>query len=221
MSDKTGRPEALAPASASSPRRPRSGLGRLLRLRFGPQARLTDDLFAALAAANPDLRLERTARGDLEVMAPAGAGSSNRNSQLTYQLARWAEHEGRGLGVCFDSSIGAILPNTAIRGPDVAWINQARWDALTPEQRETFLPFCPDFVAELRSPSDSLAKLRKKMREYVANGARLAWLIDPKTGTVEVYRPERSVESLDRPSTLSGGDILPGFVLELKGILGA
>jgi Uma2 family endonuclease len=217
MSDKSGHPEALAPSPS---RRTRSGLGHLLRLRFGPHARLTDDLFAALAAANPDLRLERTARGDLEIMAPAGAGSSNRNLQLTYQLARWSENEGRGLGVCFDSSIGAILPNTAIRGPDAAWINQARWNALTPEQREKFLPFCPDFVAELRSPSDSLAKLRKKMREYVANGARLGWLIDPLTGTVEIHRPERPMESLDRPATLSGENVLPSFVLELKGIIG-
>src|SRR5262249_35778115 len=146
---------------------------------------LSDELFAALAAENPDLKLERTARGDLEVMAPAGADSSHRNIKLTSQLDRWTENEGRGLGVGFDSSLGSILPNTAIRGPDAAWITQARWDALTPERRKKFLGFCPDFVAELRSPSDSLPKLRKKMREYTQQGARLGWLIDPLTGSVE------------------------------------
>lgn len=153
-------------------------------------------------------------------MAPAGAESSNQNFRISYQLARWTENEGRGLGVGFDSSLGAILPNTAIRGPDAAWITQARWDALTPEQREKYLSFCPDFVAELRSPSDRLNKLRDKLTEYIANGARLGWLIDPKTGTVEIYRPGRAVEKLDRPATLSGEEVLPGFVLDLSGILG-
>jgi Uma2 family endonuclease len=153
-------------------------------------------------------------------MAPAGADSSSRNSELNYQLAHWSKNQGRGLGRCFDSSLGAILPNTAIRGPDAAWITQARWDALTPEQRQKYLEFCPDFVAELRSPSDSLPKLREKLREYLAQGARLGWLIDPLTGTVEVYRPGRPVEVLDHPATLSGEDVLPGFVLDLKDILG-
>ena len=153
-------------------------------------------------------------------MAPAGAESSNQNFRISYQLARWTENEGRGLGVGFDSSLGAILPNTAIRGPDAAWITQARWDALTPEQREKYLSFCPDFVAELRSPSDRLHKLREKLAEYIANGARLGWLIDPETGTVEIYRPGRAVEVLARPATLSGEEVLPGFVLDLSGILG-
>ena len=219
MSDDRPLSEALAP-SPRKPRRARLGLGHLLRLRFPAHARLTDELFEAIASANPDLRLERTARGDLEIMAPAGAESSNQNFRISYQLARWTENEGRGLGVGFDSSLGAILPNTAIRGPDAAWITQARWDALTPEQREKYLSFCPDFVAELRSPSDRLNKLRDKLTEYIANGARLGWLIDPKTGTVEIYRPGRAVEKLDRPATLSGEEVLPGFVLDLSGILG-
>ena len=219
MTDTSGRPEAPAPPAARRPARGRSGLGHLLRLRFGPDARLTDELFAALAAENPDLRLERTAQGDLEIMAPAGAGSSNRNGNLTYQLFRWSENEGRGLGVGFDSSLGSILPNTAIRGPDLAWITQAHWDALSPEQREKFLSFCPDFVAELRSRSDRLSRLRGKMREYIDQGARLGWLIDPFTAKVEVYRPGRPVETLDRPATLSGEDVLPGFVLDLKELM--
>jgi Uma2 family endonuclease len=152
-------------------------------------------------------------------MAPAGGGSSKRNLTLSAQLGLWTMSTGKGLGVGFDSSGGFILPNSATRGPDASWITQARWDALTPEQREKFLPLCPDFVAELRSPSNSRAKLRKKIREYIAQGARLGWLIDPLTGTVEVYRPGRSVETLNRPATLSREDVLPGFVLDLKGIL--
>jgi Uma2 family endonuclease len=188
-------------------------------LRFGPKAKLTDELFEALATENPDLRLERTARGDLEIMPPAGADSSRQNMELSFQLARWSRNEGRGLGVAFDSSLGASLPNTAIRSPDASWITQARWDALTAEQRHKYLKFCPDFVAELRSPTDRPYRLRKKMREYIAKGARLGWLIDPMTGKVEIYRPGRPVEVLDRPATLSGEDVLPGFELDLGEIL--
>ena len=218
MPDEPTRADTLAPAEARSTRRARPGLGHLLKLRFPANARLTDELFEALSVANPVLRLERTSRGDLEIMAPAGAQSSSRNLQLTYQIANWSAHAGRGLGIAFDSSLGSILPNTAIRGPDAAWITQARWDALTPEQREKYLDFCPDFVAELRSPSDRMNKLREKLREYIANGARLGWLIDPKSRTVEVYRPGRAVEVLAQPATLSGEDVLPGFVLDLNKI---
>jgi Uma2 family endonuclease len=214
-------PEDRAPTKTArhpAVRRPRA-LGDLLRLRFAPHARLTDELFAALAAENRDLRLERTARGDLEIMAPAGGGSSNKNGELNYQLVKWSKNEGRGLGVCFDSSCGYILPNTATRGPDASWMTQARWDALTPDERAGFLPLCPDFVAELRSPSDRLTKLRKKMEEYISQGARLGWLIDPLTDTVEVYRPGRPVESKSHPENLSGEDVLPALVVEMKGIL--
>jgi Uma2 family endonuclease len=220
MSEHPARADGVAPATARrAPTKLGASLGNLLTLRFGPPTRLTDELFAALAAENPELRLERTARGDLEIMAPAGGESSHLNAELTFQLVRWSKNEGRGLGVCFDSSLGSILPNTAIRGPDAAWITQSRWDALTPEQREKFLEFCPDFIAELRSPSDRLTKLRTKMREYIAQGARLGWLIDPLMGKVEIYRPGRPVATLDRPETLSGEDVLPGFVLDLKSIL--
>ncbi len=193
---------------------------RLIRLRFGPRAPLTDELFTAISAENSDLRMERTAHGDLEIMAPAGAEGSNRNFTLTGQFYRWSENEGRGLGVFFDSSGGFVLPNGAIRSPDGSWVAKARWAALTPEQQKAYLPLCPDFVAELRSESDGLKKLRKKMVEYLAQGARLGWLIDPLTGTVEVYRPGRAVETFSRPASLSGEAVLPGFVLDLNGILG-
>jgi len=216
MTDDRPRAEAVA---APRPRRPRSGLGHLLRLKFQPLAVLTDELFAALAGANPDLRIERTARGDLEIMAPAGGDSSNRNLTLSTQFGMWTMDAGKGLGVGFDSSGGFKLPDGATLSPDASWVAQARWDALTAEERATFPPVCPDFIAELRSRSDRPSKLRTKMREFLSQGVRLGWLIDPRTGRVEVYRPGRPPEVLDRPATLSGEDVLPGFVLDLSDIL--
>jgi Uma2 family endonuclease len=124
-----------------------------------------------------------------------------------------------GLGQAFDSSTGFTLPNTAIRSPDASWLAQDRWDALTSEEKQRFAPLCPDFVAELRSPTDPLKEVRAKLREYMAQGARLGWLIDPKRREVEIYRPSQPVETLKDPRTLSGEGVLPGFTLDLKGIL--
>jgi Uma2 family endonuclease len=194
-------------------------LGLKHRLRLRLDAPVSDELFASLAAANPDLRLERTARGELIVMAPAGFGSSQRNFGLTYQLARWTQTKGKTLGIGADCSAAFRLPNGATKGPDASWIAIDRWNALPPEQREPFPAICPDFVAEIRSDSDRLPDLRKKMKEYLANGARLGWLIDPLRRTVEIYRPGKEAETLKRPKTLSGEDVLPGFVLDLKDIL--
>ncbi len=180
--------------------------------------RVSAGLFWQLCGENPDLRLERTARGDLIVMAPAGGESGGRNFNLTGQLWGWIGAGGAGKG--FDSSTGFTLPNGAIRAPDVAWIGDLeRWSAIPVEQRRRFPPICPDFVVELRSPSDSPADLRRKMEEYIEQGARLGWLLDPMTTKVEIYRPGRDVEVLDRPATLAGEDVLPGFVLNLQGIL--
>ncbi len=178
---------------------------------------VTHEQFEALAAANPDLRLERTAKGELIAMPPTGGESSQRNSSLTGQLDRWFEtHE--NLGVVFDSSGGFILPNGATRSPDAAWVNRPRWEALTPEQRRGFPPICPDFVVELRSPSDRLLPLQEKMQEYLNNGTQLGWLIDPQQQQVEVYRSGREVEVLDRPLELSGESVLPEFHLNLRRI---
>ena len=218
--DRTG-PNGPRPTAVRRPaRRSAPGFGPSVRLRFRPPATLTDTLFAALASGNPDLRMERSAGGDLEIMVPAGGGSSNRNFLLNYRLGQWSENEGRGLGQCFDSSAGFAFPNGAIRSPDASWVARERWEALTPAEKEGFVPLCPDFVAELRSTTDRPAALRRKMREYLAEGARLGWLIDPLTGRVAVYRPDRPVETLERPARLSGENVLPGFVLDLKGVLG-
>ncbi|BAI88787.1 Uma2 family endonuclease [Arthrospira platensis NCB002] len=190
-----------------------------LTLRLPPSTLLhvTLEQFQAIAAANPDLRLERTATGELLVTPPTGSESGKRNSRIIGQLDRWDEaHE--ELGVAFDSSTGFILPNGAIRSPDASWVSRPRWEALTPEVRRGFAPLCPDFVVELRSPTDSLSELRQKMGEYLENGARLGWLIDPQNRRVEIYRPQQEIEVLEEPTELSGGDVLPGFVLRLNRI---
>ncbi|UNU26578.1 Uma2 family endonuclease [Microcoleus vaginatus] len=176
---------------------------------------VTPEQFEALALANPDLRLERTAAGELIVNPPTGGESSSRNLSISGQFGNWCEtHEHLGEG--FDSSGGFILPNGAIRSPDASWVTRTRWEALTPKQRKGFVPLCPDFVVELRSASDSLSTLQTKMREYIDNGARLGWLIDPQNQRVEIYRQQTEVEILINPTELSGEDVLPGFVLNLR-----
>jgi Uma2 family endonuclease len=193
------------------------GESNQLTLKFRPGLRLSDRVFWKLCAANPELRLERTARGELVLMPLASSDTGRRNAALTGRLANWAEADRRGVG--FDSSAGFTLPNGAIRSPDVSWIARHRWESLSREQQRGFAPLCPDFVAELRSKSDRKPTLRKKMREYIRQGARLGWLIDLVDDTAEIFRPDRPVEVLERPATLSGEDVLPGFVLDLKGIL--
>lgn len=185
-----------------------------LTLNFPPDLRLTADQYERLAHANRDLHLELTADGKLIIMPPTGGISGKRNADLTYQLQAWSRQN--PIGVVFDSSTEFKLPNGAFRSPDAAWILQARWDALTPDQQETFPPICPDFVVELRSRSDLLKDLRAKMQEYIDNGCRLGWLIDPKNQQVEVYRANQAVEILEAPKTLSGEAILPDFTLDLQ-----
>lgn len=179
--------------------------------------KVSPDDFAALCAANRDLRLEREADGGLIVMAPAGMDSSDRNAELLVQIGIWNKAQRRGK--LFDSSGGFTLPSSAVRAADVTWVARERWDRVPHDDRRRFSAIVPDFVAELRSPSDSLAALRAKMVEYISQGVRLAWLIDPETRTVEVHRPGRDVEVLTKPASLDGEDVLPGFTLDLKGIL--
>jgi Uma2 family endonuclease len=146
-------------------------------LHWPPSMRVVNDQFFEFCQANKELRIERTAQGDCEIMAPTGGTTGWRNSGLTAQLYNWAEREGSG--VVFDSSSGFILPNGAIRSPDVSWVKKSRLATLTPEQKQRFLPLCPDFVIELRSPSDNLIALQDKMQEYIENGASLGWLKFP------------------------------------------
>lgn len=187
--------------------------GRALILRLGPAVLLDDEQFFALAGQNPDLQLERTREGELLVMPPTGWGTGNRNAGVTAQLWTWAMRD--GTGAASDSSTGFTLPNGAIRSPDAAWVRLSRLQALTAEQKDRFLPLCPDFVIELRSPSDSLPALQEKMGEYLANGAALGWLLDVPDRRAYIYRPDAPVRVLDDPPALSGEAILPGFTLDL------
>ncbi|MBX6313031.1 MAG: Uma2 family endonuclease [Isosphaeraceae bacterium] len=174
-------------------------------------------VFERLCRANPDLRLGRMARGELWVLPPAGSDSGRRNASLTARLWNW--NRAFGLGVAFDSSSGFTLPNGVIHAPDASWIARERWEALDPSQRTTFAPICPDFVAELRSPSDKLILLRSRILEFINQGTRLGWLLDAKNQVVEIYRPGQPVEKRKRPATLDGEEVLPGFVLDLNGVL--
>jgi Uma2 family endonuclease len=178
---------------------------------------LTDEQFFQLCQNNRDLRFERTVTGELIIMPPTGGITGDRNSELNFQLRAW-NHQQK-LGKVFDSSTGFKLPNGADRSPDASWVAIERWNALTPEQQEKFVPFCPDFVVELRSKSDVFSKVQAKMQEYIDNGAKLGWLIDPQRKIVEIYRPNREVEILRSPSTLSGENVLPEFILDLSEIL--
>ena len=175
--------------------------------------KVTHEQFQQIASVNRDLRLERSAEGELIVMPPTGSDTGNRNLDIEGQL--WLWNRQTKLGVAFNSSSGFHLPNGANRSPDAAWVKLDRWEALTSEEREGFAPICPDFVVELRSKSDNIASLRAKMREYLANRACLGWLIDRKNRKVEIYRQGQDVEVLDNPTTLSGENVLPGFVLDL------
>jgi len=178
--------------------------------------KLTSEQFYQLCEENPDLKLERNANGELIAMPPTGGETGKRNVKVTTQLDLWNEQT--ELGEVFDSSTGFTLPNKADRSPDASWVEKSRWSALTPEQREKFIPLCPDFVIELVSPSDSLKKSQEKMQEYMENGCRLGWLINRKKREVEIYRPGQDVEVLQSPLTLSGENVLPGFVLNLQKI---
>ncbi|MDJ1182932.1 Uma2 family endonuclease [Roseofilum casamattae] len=180
---------------------------------------VTPEQFAALAARNRELRLERTARGELIVNPPTGWETGKRNSRISGELYLWWCNAGEP-GEVFESSTGLILPNGANLSPDACWVSPERWDGLTGEEKGTFPRVCPDFVVELRSKSDTLKSLQEKMAEYMDNGVRLGWLIDPQHRTVEIYRTGLEVELLSSPTELSGEDVLPGFVLNLPRVWG-
>ncbi len=189
----------------------------MVTLNLEPIIYLNAEQFIQLCYANPNAKLELTSTGDLVVMSPTGGESGIRNSWLTAQLTVWAKKD--GTGVAFDSSTMFQLPNKAFRSPDAAWISLARWNRLSNDQKKTFPPICPDFIVELRSPSDNLKDLRDKMQEYIDNGVLLAWLLDPMRKVVEIYRIGQSPEVLQNPTQLSAENVLPGFVLDLQGIL--
>lgn len=187
-----------------------------LTLNLNPIIKLTDEQFFQLCQENENIRLERTAQGELIIMSPAGGETGSSNAGLTAQI--WIWNQQSKLGKVFDSSTGFKLPNNANRAPDASWVKLERWDALTSEQQKKFPPICPDFVVELMSPSDSLKDTQDKMKEYRDNGAVLGWLINRKSRQVEISRQDREVEVLESPATVSGEDVLPGFILNLESI---
>ncbi|MEO1431771.1 MAG: Uma2 family endonuclease [Cyanobacteria bacterium J06633_8] len=189
-----------------------------LSLQIPPSLKFTDEEFEQIVEFNQELRLELTAEGELIIMSPTGGETGNRNFDLIGQI--WFWNRKYKLGKAFDPSTGFKLPNGAIRSPDASWIKMEKWNALTSEQRKKYLPLCPDFAVELVSESDDVEDTRKKMREYIENGLRLGWLINPKDKQVEIYLAGKEVEILDYPTSLSGEDILIGFCLDLEVIFG-
>ncbi len=185
-------------------------------LQMQPDVMMTDDQFFDFCQLNRDFRIERNVFGDLLIMSPTGSETDERNFDLIGQLWIWTKQNGTGVG--FGSSGGFTLPNGAIKSPDAAWIKRSLWEAIPAEQRKKFAPICPEFVIELRSETDNLKLLQDKMQEYIDNGTELGWLIDRKQRKVFIYRPQLPVEELDHPLTLSGENVLPGFVLDLSQI---
>ena len=172
---------------------------------------LTDEQFYQLCLSNPELSLERSTQGALIVMAPVGGDGGNCEMEFGIDLGIWNRQTGRGK--VFSSSTLFKLPNGGDRSPDAAWVELSRWQALTPEQRRKFPPIAPDFVMELRSPTDDLEILRAKMQEYMDGGVRLAWMFNPQDQQVEIYRQGQPIEVRELPTELSGEDVLPGFVM--------
>lgn len=185
-------------------------------LRLQHVIKLSDEQLFELCQINQDLKIERTAEGDLVIMPPEGWEIGIYSANFVTLLTQWAWQD--GTGASSGSSAGFILPNGAMRSPDAAWVLRSRLSGLTAEQKQRFLPLCPDFVVEIRSPSDRLSAVQAKMQEYLDNGARLGWLIDSPDRQVYVYRPNQPVERLDNPATVSGDPVLAGFILDLRRI---
>ena len=188
-----------------------AGLPMPLTLRL-PVALSDEDLFALSRRIEP-FQLERNAGGELEIMSPVRSAGSVREAFVIRMLGNWADEHG---GVCLSSSGGVTLPDSSMRSPDTAWISDARWNALTPEEQNRYAPVCPDFVIEIRSESDARRRLEEKMEMWVANGAQLAWMIDPFAADVTVYRPGQSPESFARPEWVEAERVVPGFRLQVS-----
>lgn len=187
-----------------------------LLLQMVPVVNMTANQFYEFCQINKELRIERTTEGNLIIMAPAGAGTGRKNADIITDLNIWARRDKSG--VVFDSSAGFTFPNGAVRSPDASWVKRSKLAALTDEKKKGFISLSPDFVIELRSPTDSLTDLKEKMQEYMDNGVELGWLIDPRNKQVHIYRVHHEVECLNSPAEVSGDSVLPGFVLDLEEI---
>lgn len=207
--------DAIATVEAPAPPQEGQYLPNPLALDFRA-IKMTGEQFVQFCADNRDLRFELTAKKELIVMPPANPNTGSKNSTISGELYIWSKQD--GTGIAFDSSTGFTFPNGAMRSPDASWIARERWEALPTEERNVFSHISPDFVLELRSPSETLASLQRKMEEYIENGVRLGWLIDPFQRRVYVYRPGQPPERLEDPAAVSGETVLPGFILNLGDI---
>src|SRR6266568_7104400 len=178
---------------------------------------LTEDQFLRLCSENRDFRLEMSVQRELIIMPPPGSKTGKRSSKINQRLANWTDQD--GTGICFGADTGFTLPNGAKRGPDAAWLLRKRWDRIPEEQQERMAPICPDFVIELRSPSDLLSDIEEKMQEYIANGARLGWLLDPFDNCAIIYCSGQTPVRIESPTVLSGDPVLPGFHFDFREIL--
>jgi Uma2 family endonuclease len=185
-----------------------------LPMRFRPESPWSDDELMAFSAANEGVRVERESDGTIMMMTPAGGEGNRRENFVARELDIWAEQDGRG--VAFGYNAGFSLPDGALLSPDAAWVAKQDWLALTPAQREKFLPFCPAFVVEVMSASDSLSESEVKMRRWMDNGAELGWLIDPYASSVTVFRPRADMERVYRPESMRGEGPVNGFVLKME-----
>lgn len=186
-------------------------------IQMPPSMQMTDEQFFDFCQVNRDLRIECNQFGEISIMPPTGTETGNRNFNVALQLGVWSEKD--GTGICFDSSTGFTLSTGAKRSPDASWMKLERWNTLSPEQQQRFAPICPDFVIELRSPSDNIQPLKDKMGEYMQEpGVQLGWLIDRKHCQVYIYRPGQSEECLESPETVSADPVLPGFSLNMSKI---
>jgi Uma2 family endonuclease len=192
--------------------------GGELRFNYKPQIRrISIAEFEEICELNSDMRIEMDKDGDVIIMPPTYSETSEKNLEIVYQLKSWAKKDKRGKA--YESSGGFRLENGAVRSPDAAWILKERLETLSENDRKGFIKICPDFVIELRSDTDSLPKVKAKMNEYIENGAKLGWLIDPIKKRVHIYRTNKSIEILENPKTLSGEEVLPNFELDLSDIL--
>jgi Uma2 family endonuclease len=179
---------------------------------------LTDDQFFRLCRDNEDLHIEMSGAGELIIMSPNRPKTGRKHVRILYRLTAWSDKD--GTGDVYDATSLFALPNRAKRAPDASWILKERWNALTEEQQDAdAAPICPDFVVEVRSPNDRVNRLKAKMEEYIANGVRLAWLLDPIANRAYIYRPSAPVQEIEKPEVLSGDPVLPGFRFDFREIL--
>ena len=183
-------------------------------IQFPETVPVSDKQFFDLCQVNRDLRIERAADGEIQIMSPTGWETGSRNAEIIAQLRTWSRANGTGVSV--DSSTGFRLPSGAIRQPDAAWVRKTRLSSVPREEKQRFLPLCPDFAIELRSPNDELSVLQGKMVEYANGGTQLGWLIDPETRSVFIYRPDTPIKAIKDVNSIAADPELPGFTLDLK-----